>query len=126
MKVIQNKLIPFKGYSYINLFGLIFTRDKSKISAKSYNHEKIHLKQMQEMLWIPFYLWYGIEYILIRLCRLFSKQSTVYHDVSFEEEAYNNQDDYTYPETRKHYSWLKYLKIGSFKERWTETRLNKG
>lgn len=125
MKVIQNKLIPFKGYSYINLFGLIFTRDKSKISDKSYNHEKIHLKQMQEMLWIPFYLWYGIEYVLIRLCRLFSKQNTVYHDVSFEEEAYNNQDDYEYPETRKHYSWLKYLKIGSFKERWTETHLNK-
>jgi hypothetical protein len=44
MKVIQNKWIPFKGYKYINLFGLIFTRDASKISAKSYNHEKIHLK----------------------------------------------------------------------------------
>uniref|UniRef100_UPI003FEDC151 hypothetical protein n=1 Tax=Lachnospira sp. TaxID=2049031 RepID=UPI003FEDC151 len=26
MKVIQNKWIPFKGYKYINLFGLIFTR----------------------------------------------------------------------------------------------------
>lgn len=29
MKVIQNKFIPFKGYKYINIFGLIFTRDKS-------------------------------------------------------------------------------------------------
>lgn len=43
MKVIQNKWIPFKGYKYINLFGLIFTRDASKINAKEYNHEKIHL-----------------------------------------------------------------------------------
>lgn len=48
MRVIQNKWIPFKGYKYINLFGLIFTRDASKINAKEYNHEKIHLKQMQE------------------------------------------------------------------------------
>lgn len=46
MKVIQNKFIPFPGYSYINLFGLLFTRDKNKISKKTYNHEKIHLKQM--------------------------------------------------------------------------------
>ena len=45
MRVIQNKWIPFKGYKYINLFGLIFTRDASKINAKEYNHEKIHLKR---------------------------------------------------------------------------------
>ena len=116
MKVIQNKWIPFKGYKYIHLFGLIFTRDASKISAKSYNHEKIHLKQMQEMLWLPFYLWYGIEYCIIRLLRLFDKQNVVYHDVSFEEEAYNNENNYNYPKTRKHYSWLKYCKIKSYKE----------
>ena len=65
MKVVQNKFIPFKGYKYINLFGIIFTRDKSKISDIEYNHEKIHLKQMQEMLWIPFYLQYIIEYTIV-------------------------------------------------------------
>lgn len=65
MRVIQNKWIPFKGYKYINLFGLIFTRDASKINAKEYNHEKIHLKQMQEMLWLPFYLWYGQSTVLL-------------------------------------------------------------
>lgn len=116
MKVIENKLIPFKGYAYINIFGIIFTRNKSKISKRSYNHEKIHLKQMQEMLWIPFYLWYGIEYIIIRLFRLFVSQNKVYHDVSFEEEAYNNQDNYEYTKQRKHYAWLKYLGIKSNKE----------
>ena len=116
MRVIQNKWIPFKGYKYINLFSLIFTRDASKINAKEYNHEKIHLKQMQEMLWLPFYLWYGVEYCIIRLLRFFDKQDVVYHDVSFEEEAHNNDDNYTYPETRKHYSWLKYCKIKSYKE----------
>lgn len=33
MKVIQNKFIPFKGYKYINIFGLIFTRDMRSIEA---------------------------------------------------------------------------------------------
>ena len=108
MKVIQNKLIPFPGYSYINLFGIIFTRNKDK----SYNHEKIHLKQMQEMLWIPYYLWYCIEYICIRLFH--KKQGDAYHDVSFEEEAYNNEWDFEYTKNRKHYAWLKYLKPKSY------------
>lgn len=84
MKVIQNKFIPFKGYKYINIFGLIFTRDKSKITDIEYNHEKIHLKQMQEMLWLPFYIWYGIEYLIVSLARLSDKQGDRYHDVSFE------------------------------------------
>ena len=43
MKVIQNKFIPFKGYKYINIFGLIFTRDKSKITDIEYNHEKMDI-----------------------------------------------------------------------------------
>lgn len=114
MKVIQNKLIPFPGYKYINLFGIIFTRDKSKISDTEYNHEKIHLKQMQEMLWIFFYIWYMIEYGIIWFIRFSDKQNTKYHDISFEEEAYNNENNFEYTKIRKHYSWIKYLKICSY------------
>lgn len=116
MKVIQNKLFPFKGYKYINLFGLLFTRDKSKITDIEYNHEKIHLKQMQEMLWVPFYVWYGIEYVIITLLRFTDKQGDRYRDVSFEEEAYANQRDLTYCDNRKHYAWLKYIKVHSNKK----------
>lgn len=112
MKVIQNKFIPFPGYSYINLFGLLFTRNKNKISEKDYNHEKIHLKQMQEMLWVPYYLWYCIEYLLIRLFH--KKQGDAYHDVSFEEEAHNNELDFEYTKNRKHYAWCKYVKPKSY------------
>ena len=112
MKVIQNKFIPFSGYDYINLFGVIFTRNKNKISKKSYNHEKIHLKQMQEMLWIPYYIWYCMEYLFIRLFH--KKQGDAYHDVSFEEEAYNNELDFEYTKNRKHYSWFKYIKLRSY------------
>lgn len=115
MKVVQNKFIPFKGYKYINLFGIIFTRDKDKITNIEYNHEKIHLKQMQEMLWIFFYLWYLIEYLLISIFRFTSKQNIKYHDISFEEEAYAHEKDINYTKTRKHYSWIKYIRIYSYR-----------
>ena len=50
MKIIKNKFIPFKGYKLINLFGVIFQRNDAVVTMTEYNHEKIHLKQMQEML----------------------------------------------------------------------------
>lgn len=117
MKIVVNKWIPFKGYAYINLFGIIFARKEAiPISIKSYNHEHIHLKQMQEMLWLGFYLWYCIEYIIIRLCRIRDKQKDCYKDVSFEEEARHNELDFDYISTRKHYAWIKWLKINSNKD----------
>lgn len=65
MKVIYNNLIPFKGYKAINIFGLVFVRKGAKFTEVDYNHEHIHSKQMAEMLWVFFYLWYEIEYLII-------------------------------------------------------------
>lgn len=137
MKIIKNKFIPFGCYKTINLLGLVFT--KSDLSDEDKNHEGIHSVQMLEcaivlailMLiiillfnisawWIlisplAFYAWYGIEYLLIRVLNLKDKQNDCYHDVSFEEEAYNNDDNLEYLETRKWFSWLGYIKIGSYK-----------
>lgn len=110
MKIIHNKLIPFGDYATINLFGILFTKE-DKLSKRTINHELIHTAQMKELGYIFFYLWYAIEYCLIRLFH--KKQGDAYHDVSFEEEAYNNQYDLTYLDKRKHYSWTKYIKIKS-------------
>ena len=110
MKIIHNKLIPFKGYSTINLFGILFTKEK-ELSPKTINHESIHTAQMKEMGYVFFYLWYVIEYCLIRLFH--NKQSGAYHDVSFEEEAYNNDRNLNYLYERKRYAWIKYIKIRS-------------
>lgn len=63
------------------------------------------------MLFIFFYLWYGIEYIIIRLFH--AKQNDAYRDVSFEEEAHNNDDNQNYLLVRKHYAWWKYIRIRS-------------
>lgn len=40
MKIIYNKLIPFKGFAAINLFGVIFAREECRpLSAMSIRHE---------------------------------------------------------------------------------------
>lgn len=110
MLIIKNKWFPFGSYTTINLFGILFTKQDT-LSERTIVHESIHTKQQLEMLFVLFYLWYAIEYCLIRL--LHKTQNCAYHDVSFEEEAYANDDNKAYLSTRKHYAWLKYVKFKS-------------
>ena len=68
------------------------------------NHEKIHWKQQIEMLVIPFYIWYFIEFLIKKLTT-----NNGYRNISFEKEAYENDKDLNYLKNRKPYSWFKYL-----------------
>lgn len=110
MKIVYTKWFPFGPYHTINLFGILFTK-RDYLTRDTILHERIHTAQMKEMLYIFFYLWYGVEYIIIRFFH--KKQNNAYHDVSFEEEAHDNAYNWTYLETRKHYAWFKYIKIRS-------------
>jgi len=69
-------------------------------------HESIHWKQQMEMLILPFYIWYLIEWFI----RLFINVD-VYRNISFERESYENEDIPEYINNRKSYSWIKYLKL---------------
>ena len=107
MKVKYSKIIPFKGFYAINLFGTYFIREEfkgQKITKKTLNHEAIHTEQMKELGYIFFYIWYFIEW-LIQLC-LHGKEA--YYWISFEREAYDNDKNYKYLNKRKHYNWFKY------------------
>lgn len=112
MKIVYTKWFPFGPYHTINLFGILFTK-RDYLTRDTLLHEQIHTVQMKEMLYIFFYLWYGVEYIIIRFFH--KKQNNAYHDVSFEEEAHDNAYNWNYLETRKHYTWFKYIKIRSNK-----------
>lgn len=81
MKVIYNKIIPFKGYKCINLFGILFVRKGCTMSESDYNHEAIHTKQMKELLYVPFYILYLLEW-LYRL----TQKGNAYRNISFEKE----------------------------------------
>ena len=64
MKVIVNSFIPFEGYAYINLFGIIFTRNKNyKLSPIDENHEAIHSLQMKSFVYVLlFNIWNRMDY----------------------------------------------------------------
>lgn len=107
MKIIRNKVIPFKGFKAINLFGVLFVRKEAVLSEADINHEAIHTEQMKEMLYVGFYLWYAVEW-LVRLVQ-HRDAHTAYRNVSFEREAYANQADLEYLQQRKRWSWTCYL-----------------
>ncbi|WP_353124130.1 hypothetical protein [Dysgonomonas capnocytophagoides] len=110
MKVIYNKYIPIKGYVAINLFGIIFARKEfNPLSRITENHERIHTAQMRELLFIFFYLWYGIEWV-IRLIQ-YRETKKAYLNISFEREAYKNQNNLGYLKVRKKYEFRIYLSI---------------
>lgn len=114
MKIIRNKFIPFKGFKAINLFGVLFVRGNAYIGEKTIRHESIHTKQMKEMLYVPFYLWYGIEWVIRYFAWSFEKKpcdpnDKPYDRMSFEKEAYANDHDTEYLKNRKPYAWFKYM-----------------
>lgn len=105
MVVIINKVIPFKGFKAMNFFGLLFARKELK--DVDINHEAIHTAQMRELLYIFFYIIYGLEYI-VRLFQHSFKNKPAYRAISFEKEAYENEKDLDYLKNRKHYAqWKK-------------------
>ena len=90
------------------IYPFIFLKDKSlKNNPILINHERIHLRQQIEMLWIFFFLWYGIEF-LIRWIQ-FKNANLAYQNISFEREAYANEMDLNYLKHRKFWAFLKYL-----------------
>lgn len=102
MKIIYNKIIPFPGFQVVNLFGILFAR--TKLDCIDINHEAIHTKQMKELLYIFFYLWYFIEWLI--LIFKYKDVHTAYRNIRFEKEAYTYEKDITYLSNRKHYNYL--------------------
>ena len=103
-RVIKTKLVP-KGIC-LNLFGFFLTQDKSWIDKYVINHELIHSAQQKELLWIPFYVIYLIEW-LFRLCQ-FGSWHKAYMNISFEKEAYHYGNNLEYLKLRKTFAqWRK-------------------
>lgn len=108
MIVVINKFILAKGFKGISLWPFIILKSEVfKDDPVLLNHEKIHLKQQAELLVIFFYLWYGIEY-LIRIFQ-YKKRHLAYRNISFEREAYKNEANMNYINSRRFLDFLKYL-----------------
>ncbi len=106
MLILRNKYIPLKGFSAVNIFGALIVHPGVVLSDTLIRHERIHTAQMREMLYLPFYVWYSVEWLVRLLCH----RGNAYYRLSMEREAYDNQHDPDYLRHRRHFAWLRYLR----------------
>lgn len=100
MKIIYKGIFPFRGFSAINLFGVVFARREYRpLPTATIRHETIHTAQMRELLYVGFYLCYLAEWLV----RLFRK-GNAYRTISFEREAYAHQFDPGYLKARRRWA----------------------
>jgi hypothetical protein len=110
-KILKN-LSWFMSIGGITLYPWIILKEQYDVGGKYHHrvdtvikHESIHIKQQAEMLVLPFYVWYIIEGFL----KFFKYGTKAYHNISFEREAHENDEDPNYLETRKFWGFLKYV-----------------
>lgn len=100
----------------ITLFPFIILREKHKGTKRGeivVNHESIHIQQALEMLVIPFYIAYGLNYFI----NLFRKtENGPYKAIVFEKEANANENNLNYLKERKLYAWTKCFRKNSCPE----------
>ncbi len=107
MILVSNRAIKFfglilgmgDGIRALAFWPFIIVPTTTIIDDELINHERIHLRQQIEMLIIPFYIWY--------LIALYKKG---YMEISFEKEAYANENDLTYLKKRSIFAFRKYIK----------------
>jgi len=92
----------------IALFPFLLLKDKrSSLNSQLMNHEFIHFRQQLELLIIPFYILYFLNY-LINLIRYHNHQEA-YRNILFEREAYENDSNLSYLSKRRFASWTAYF-----------------
>ena len=107
MIVIVFKYLTPKWVRGITLFPFIVLSEKlDKNDSVLLNHERIHLRQQLEMLVIPFFVVYVIEFLLGYL--KYRNWQKAYKNISFEREAYINEKDLHYLKQRSFWRFLKY------------------
>lgn len=109
MFVIVTKYLIPKGYNGLTLFPFVMIRnDFDKKNKVLINHEKIHIKQQKQLLVLPFLIWYIVEF-LFRWMQ-FRDKNVAYRNISFEREAYANEQNLNYVKEMSFWSFLNYLK----------------
>lgn len=101
------KYITFNFARAITLYPFILLRyPQDKYDQRLINHEKIHIRQQIELLVLPFYLLYLLEYGIGRLKGL--NHYHAYRNISFEREAFSHEHDQHYLHHRKHFAFWRF------------------
>lgn len=101
-------IAPFLKVSAMALFPFILIKEKGMAGdAVLINHERIHLRQQAELLVIPFYLLYLLNYLFNLL--MYRSHHKAYIHIVFEREAYANETNIDYLKQRKWQAWRRYF-----------------
>ena len=108
MIILVNRFLLRKNFLGLTLWPFVILKYKELRGDEVFlNHERIHLRQQLELLIIPFFIWYSIEFI-IRLS-VYKNRSKAYRNISFEREAYKNEKNLQYLNRRFFWRFLKFM-----------------
>lgn len=107
MIIISKYIVP-KGYLGLTIFPFIFLkRENLSLNRTIINHEKIHLRQQIELLIVPFYLFYVVEFLIRYI--ILKDWKTAYLSISFEKESYKNESDLKFLRKRPFWNFIYYF-----------------
>ena len=108
MILIVFKYLTPRGFRGLTFFPFVILTDKKDaLDEVCLYHEKIHLRQQIELLILPFYVWYGVEFLIKWVW--YKDKNKAYRNISFEREAYENEKDLNYLKSRSFWKFLNYL-----------------
>ena len=107
--IVISKYLP-KRVIGLTVFPFVFLKQKDmRFNSILINHERIHLRQQLELLVLPFYIIYSIEFCVNWI--KYKNVNTAYYNISFEKEAYQNEKDLLYLKSRPNWSFRKYYRV---------------
>ena len=131
MITVMNRIIPFRGFTAVTLWPLVFVRSDACFDATARRHERIHLEQQLEVLavsavliaafvfpgclswpWLlaapaVYYVLYGADWLLRLAVHRDGREA--YRNIVFEQEAYSRQQDGDYIRRRRPLEWLGFV-----------------
>ncbi len=104
--IVCKNLTP-RGFRGLTLFPFVLVNTKKDLRDLVFlNHEKIHLRQQLELLIIPFYVMYLLEFLVKWM--VLKNRFKAYKSISFEREAYENERNLNYLKKRKMFVFFNY------------------
>lgn len=101
------RYLTFGFASAITFFPFVLIGINTPLTRRLVNHERIHLRQQAELLIIPFYLLYLLEYLLRFIT--YKNGYLAYRNISFEREAYRHDKNMQYLSNRPLWNWRHFL-----------------
>ena len=89
-------------FPFIFLRRSYFNKMPIVVLQNTIRHESIHIRQQTELLILPFYIWYFVEYFI----KFFKYGLYAYENLSFEREAYQCERNESYLADRKRFAFL--------------------